>query len=207
MTLKKFLAGPIGTNCYLLVNDTTKEAIIVDPASCPEKMKQCIADEQIKPQAILLTHAHYDHIMGIDDVIRTYGEMPVYVHEADKVMLEDPQKNLSMSQGIPYQYWRSETVKDGQILSLIGEEIQVIHTPGHTPGGACYYIAAEEVLISGDTLFQESVGRTDFPGGSSSQLVRSIREKLFTLPENAHVFPGHMGSTTIWREKQHNPFV
>lgn len=207
MIVKKFLAGPLGTNCYLLVNEISKEALIVDPASCPERLKECVAKENIRIRAILLTHAHFDHIMGIDDVIGLYGEMPVYVHQEDMEMLENPALNLSGNYGMGYSYRGGTAIRDGQILSLIGYEIKVIHTPGHTPGGVCYYVESEEVLISGDTLFQDSVGRTDFPGGSASELVRSIKEKLFVLPENTHVYPGHMGTTTIWHEKGHNPFV
>ena len=137
MTVKQFLAGPIGTNCYLLINEKTKEAVIVDPASCPDYMMNYIKTEEIKLKAVLLTHAHFDHIMGIDDVLNKYGKMPVYVHEADKPMLEDPQQNMTMSCGFPYAYKGAQAVQDGQVLSLIGYEFKVLHTPGHTPGGCC----------------------------------------------------------------------
>ena len=207
MTVKQFLAGPIGTNCYLLINEKTKEAVIVDPASCPDYMMNYIKTEEIKLKAVLLTHAHFDHIMGIDDVLNKYGKMPVYVHEADKPMLEDPQQNMTMSCGFPCAYKGAQAVQDGQVLSLIGYEIKVLHTPGHTPGGCCYYIASEHVLISGDTLFQQSIGRTDFPGGSMSDLVRAVKEKLMILPEDTVVYPGHMGTTTIADEKRMNPFL
>lgn len=207
MMVRKFLAGPLGTNCYLVVNDKTGEAVIVDPASCPERLKDCVSQEGLQVRAILLTHAHFDHIMGIDDVMAVFGQMPVYVHEADRQMLESGRLNMSWDYGMNYSYRGAVSVWDGQRLSLIGTEFQVIHTPGHTPGSVCYYVEPEEVLISGDTLFRESVGRTDFPGGSSSDLVRSVREKLFVLPENTQVYPGHMGTTTIWHEKGHNPFV
>ena len=145
--------------------------------------------------------------MGIDDVLNKYGKMPVYVHEADKPMLEDPQQNMTMSCGFPYAYKGAQAVQDGQVLSLIGYEFKVLHTPGHTPGGCCYYIASEHVLISGDTLFQQSIGRTDFPGGSMSDLVRAVKEKLMILPEDTVVYPGHMGTTTIADEKRMNPFL
>ena len=207
MTVKQFLAGPIGTNCYLLINEKTKEAVIVDPASCPDYMMNYIKTEELKLKAVLLTHAHFDHIMGIDDVLNKYGKMPVYVHEADKPMLEDPQQNMTMYCGFPYAYKGAQAVQDGQVLSLIGYEIKVLHTPGHTPGGCCYYIASEHVLISGDTLFQQSIGRTDFPGGSMSDLVRAVKEKLMILPEDTVVYPGHMGTTTIADEKRMNPFL
>lgn len=134
MTVKQFLAGPIGTNCYLLINEKTKEAVIVDPASCPDYMMNYIKTEEIKLKAVLLTHAHFDHIMGIDDVLNKYGKMPVYVHEADKPMLEDPQQNMTMSCGFPYAYKGAQAVQDGQVLSLIGYEIKALHTPGTYTG-------------------------------------------------------------------------
>lgn len=207
MTIKRFPAGPLGTNCYLLVNDGLGEAVIVDPAACPAGLTAYIRDGGLKVKAVLLTHAHFDHIMGIDEVIRQFGEMPVYVHEEDQELLRDPDSNLSRGYGMDYSYSKAVSVRDGQTLRLIGYEFRVIHTPGHTPGGVCYYIASEETLISGDTLFQGSVGRTDFPGGSSSQLVRSVREKLLPLPDSTQVYPGHMGMTSIGYEKEHNPFV
>ena len=207
MTVKKFLAGPFGTNCYLAVNDSTKEAVIVDPAGLPENLMECVKNEGLRIQAVLLTHAHFDHIMGIDAVIEKYGQMPVYVHQEDLRMLEDASLNLSGGLGGVYTYMGGEAVADGQALSLAGCEFQVFHTPGHTPGGACYYVEADKVLFSGDTLFQMSVGRTDFPGGSMSELVRSIEEKLLILPEDTHVYPGHMGTTTIGEEKGFNPFL
>lgn len=207
MTVKKFLAGPFGTNCYLAVNEDTKEAVIVDPAGLPENLADCVEREGIRIQAVLLTHAHFDHIMGIDAVIKAYGRMPVYVHQEDKRMLEDASMNMSEGLGAGYTYSEGEAVTDGQVLSLAGYEFQVFHTPGHTPGGVCYYVESEAVLFSGDTLFQMSVGRTDFPGGSMSDLVQSIREKLLILPEDTHVYPGHMGTTTIREEKGFNPFL
>lgn len=207
MTVKKFLAGPLGTNCYLAVNEATKEAVIIDPAGLPERITECVEQEGIQIQAVFLTHAHFDHIMGIDAVIAKYGRMPVYVHQEDLQMLADAHLNMSESYGWSYSFLEGEAVVDGQMLSKAGFEFKVIHTPGHTPGGVCYYVEAEKVLFSGDTLFQQSVGRTDFPGGSTSELIRSIKEKLFILPENTHVYPGHMGTTTIAQEKENNPFV
>lgn len=207
MTVKKFLAGPLGTNCYLAVNEDTKEAVVVDPAGLPADLSACIEKEALKLQAVLLTHAHFDHIMGIGDVQKAYGKLPVYVHQADMRMLEDPKWNLSGEYGYGYSYRGGEAVADGQVLSLAGYEIRVLHTPGHTPGGVCYYFGSEGIVFSGDTLFRRSVGRTDFAGGSMAELVRSVREKLFVLPEDTKVYPGHMGTTAIGQEKKYNSFV
>ena len=207
MKIERFVLGPIETNCYVVVNEDTKECFAVDMAYCPQEYVDHIREQGYQMKALFLTHGHFDHIMGIDDVLNKYGKMPVYVHEADKPMLEDPQQNMTMSCGFPYAYKGAQAVQDGQVLSLIGYEIKVLHTPGHTPGGCCYYIASEHVLISGDTLFQQSIGRTDFPGGSMSDLVRAVKEKLMILPEDTVVYPGHMGTTTIADEKRMNPFL
>ena len=207
MTVKQFLAGPIGTNCYLLINEKTKGAVIVDSASCPDYMMNYIKTEEIKLKAVLLTHAHFDHIMGLSDVMEDI-KVPVYVEEADLPMMMDGERNLSsgyMRGG--YQFADAVPVRDGQQLQIAGFQFRVIHTPGHTPGGCCYYMEQEDVLFSGDTLFRTSVGRSDFPGGSASALVRSVKEKLLILPEETHVYPGHMEETTIGYEKRHNPFV
>ena len=158
-------------------------------------------------KAILLTHAHFDHIMGIDKVIDRYGEMPVYVEESDLELLHTPSMNESTVYTNGYSYPGGDVIHDGDVIRLIGEDFRVIHTPGHTPGGCCYYMEQEDVLFSGDTLFRTSVGRSDFPGGSASALVRSVKEKLLILPEETHVYPGHMEETTIGYEKRHNPFV
>ena len=207
MKVEKYVVGIIGTNCYLIINEDTKETVIVDPGGYPEELKREIKEKGLDIQAVILTHAHFDHIMGPNDVMKDYP-VPVYIEEHDKEMLTDDNANLSggyMNGG--FKFTDVKTVADGQVLELAGFRFQVIHTPGHTPGGCCYYVEEEGVLFSGDTLFQASVGRTDFPGGSASDLVRSIKEKLLILPEETHVYPGHMEETTIGYEKLYNPFV
>ena len=206
MTVKQFLAGPIGTNCYLLINEKTKEAVIVDPASCPDYMMNYIKAEEIKLKAVLLTHAHFDHIMGIDGM-REKFQVPVYASEKEQEILQDARLNLSAAYGGGYTFSDATCVRDGEELEIAGMKIKVIETPGHTAGGCCYYIAEEEALFSGDSLFCASIGRTDFPTGSSSQLVRAVRDKLFVLPEETMVYPGHMEETTIGYERKHNPFI
>ena len=207
MKIKKYVVGMIGTNCYLVINEETKETVMVDPGAYPAKVKNAVKEQGLKLKAVLLTHAHFDHIMGLSDVMEDV-KVPVYVEEADLPMMTDGESNLSSTyvRG-GYRFEEAVPVSDGQQLEIAGFQCRVIHTPGHTPGGCCYYMEQEGVLFSGDTLFQTSVGRSDFPGGSASALVRSVKEKLLVLPEETHVYPGHMEETTIGYEKLHNPFI
>lgn len=196
----------ISTNCYVAHNEETKECLIIDPAVYSADIVSYIRSNNLIPQAILLTHGHFDHIMGIDGFLNEFP-VPVYAHEKEAGLLNDAVLNASAEYGPAYVFQGADYLKDGQEICLAGMDIQVIYTPGHTIGGCCYYFAAEGVLFSGDTLFYCSVGRSDFPTGSSSQLIRSVREKLLVLPEDTKVYPGHMAETTIGFEKKHNPFV
>ncbi|MCD8324669.1 MAG: MBL fold metallo-hydrolase [Clostridiales bacterium] len=202
----EYNVGDIGTNCYFLVNTGTKEMIIVDPGGDAPMLERNIAAQSLKPVAIFLTHAHYDHAHHAK-ILKEKYQVPVYVHEAERPTLEDMNMNASAMFRCPETYEADVFLRDGQEISVAGFEIQVLHTPGHTPGGCCYYFAENKVLISGDSLFNGSIGRTDFPGGSMSQLVRSLREKVLTLPRDVEVYPGHMSRTTIGREADYNPFL
>lgn len=207
MKIDRFVIGPVGTNCYIVRNEDTDECFVTDPAACPPELVGHIRKEGLNVKAVLLTHGHFDHIMGLDDFLKVFP-VPVYAFSEEKPLLESAELNSSLGMfGRPYTFSGAEYVSDGQILHIAGFEIRVIHTPGHTAGGCCYYIPAENVLISGDTLFRASVGRTDLPTGSMGDLVRSVREKLFVLPEETKVYPGHMEETTIGYEKKYNPFV
>lgn len=207
MKIDRFVIGPVGTNCYIVRNEDTDECFVTDPAACPLELVGHIRREGLNVKAVLLTHGHFDHIMGLDDFLKEFP-VPVYAFSEEKPLLESAELNSSLGMfGRPYTFSGAEYVSDGQILHIAGFEIRVIHTPGHTAGGCCYYIPAENVLISGDTLFRASVGRTDLPTGSMGDLVRSVREKLFVLPEETKVYPGHMEETTIGYEKKYNPFV
>lgn len=206
MKIEKFVTGIISTNCYLVINEETKQTVVIDPAACPAYLMGHIKSEGLQVEAILLTHGHFDHIMGIGD-LRIEFPVPVYAHEGDWETLLDPSLNLSISYTDGYTFDGATYVRDGQTLELAGASFQVIHTPGHTPGGVCYYLENEKVLFSGDTLFQNSVGRTDFPNSSMSDLIRSLREKVMALPDDVKVYPGHMGETTIGHERKHNPFI
>ena len=207
MKIEKYVVGMIGTNCYLVINEETKDTVMVDPGAYPAKLKNAVKEQGLKLKAVLLTHAHFDHIMGLSDVMEDI-KVPVYVEEADLPMMMDGESNLSsgyMRGG--YQFADAVPVRDGQQLQIAGFQFRVIHTPGHTQGGVCYYVEKEGVLFSGDTLFCCSVGRSDFATSSTSALIRSIKEKLFLLPDETKVFPGHMGATTIGNEKVNNPYV
>ena len=205
MKIERFVLGIVGTNTYLVINEETRQTVLVDPADCPKKLTDHIEEEGLKMEAILLTHGHYDHIMGIDEMLSHYN-VPVYAHEAEETLLSDAHANLS-DMTSPYSYKGARYVKDGDVLTLAGYDFRVLFTPGHTPGGCCYYVESEKILFSGDTLFCNSVGRTDFPGGSMSQLVRGIKEKLMALPDDTQVLPGHMDFTTIEFERKYNPFL
>ena len=153
-----------------------------------------------------MTHGHFDHAMAAQEVAEQYG-IKIYAHETEKETLETPQINLSGMIGRTLTFHADWYVKDGEILNLAGFEIRVLHTPGHTQGGVCYYIEEEKALFSGDTLFCQSVGRTDFPTGKSSTLIHSIQDKLMPLPDDTMVYTGHEDMTTIGMERKYNPFL
>ena len=206
LRIEEYNVGDIGTNCYFIVNADTKEMLVIDPGGDGKDLIRRINNSELKPVAVLLTHGHYDHVADADVVAKEY-DIPIYAHEAERETLENPNLNLSPMFGRREIYHADKYVKDGDILNLAGFTIRVIHTPGHTVGGCCYYFDGNKVLASGDTLFCGSVGRTDFPKGSMSDLVRSIKEKLLDLPGDTAVLPGHESRTTIGYERQYNAFL
>ena len=206
MKVERFVVGILSTNCYLVINEETKETVVIDPGACPSYLVSHIKSEELTVTAILLTHGHFDHAMAAGELAEIFG-IKIYAHKAEKDTLENPAKNVSVMIGKREAYHADVFAEDDEILKLAGMELKVLHTPGHTEGGCCYYLEKEKTLFSGDTLFCQSVGRTDFPGGSMSGLVRSIREKLLTLPDDVKVYPGHMDITSIGRERTGNPFL
>ena len=204
--IKMMVLGPVQTNCFFLINEDTKELLIIDPADRAQGIIDWIQSEGLKPVAILLTHGHFDHIMAVKEVKEKY-QIPVYACMQEEVMLAEPTINMTAVYGSACSIKPDVLLDDGQIFEAAGFSIQMFHTPGHTKGSCCYYIKDEGVLFSGDTLFCGSVGRTDFPGGSSAEIVRSLHKLVDTLPEDTEVFPGHDASTTIGYEKRYNPFV
>lgn len=204
MRVEILCLGALGTNCYLLCNETTKECIIIDPADDSSRVVARCNYLGVRPVAILLTHGHFDHILGAD-ILRNKYKIPIYVHEREEALLGDGQYNLSSMWADTYTLKADKTVTGNELLELAGLTIQVLHTPGHTIGSCCYYIKEDHVLISGDTLFYHSVGRTDFPTSRTRSLILSIKEQLFVLPDETVVYPGHGECTTIEEEKVYNP--
>ena len=202
----RYIVGPVCTNCYLLVNHKTGELLVVDPGDQAQLIEKQIEKTGAKPVAILLTHGHFDHAGAAEELADKY-QISIYAHEAERETLEDPGLNLCGMIGEHKVYHADIFVKDEEVLNLAGFSIRVFFTPGHTIGGCCYYIADEKILFSGDALFQESVGRTDFPRGSASDLIRAIREKLMPLPDDVTVYTGHDESTLIGYERMHNPYL
>ena len=203
MRIQNLVLGMVATNCYFLLNADTKEMILVDPADEAEAIEEKVNAMGGRPVAVLLTHGHYDHMLAADSVRRTY-QIPVYVHELDEAVLEDASLNLSGFWSSSFTMKADRLLKDGDELRLAGFEIRVLHTPGHTVGSACYYFPEQKALMSGDTLFCHSYGRTDFPTSSMRDMQKSIRRLLQELPEDTAVYPGHEMSTTIAMEKRYN---
>ena len=204
--IQSMVLGMVGTNCYLLVNKDTKAAVIFDPGAEGDKIAGYLQREGLTPEAILLTHGHFDHVMGIPPLKEKY-DLPVYIHRLEEDVLESPQLNACAMIGANVSLKADHLIEDGEELTIAGARIRVLFTPGHTKGGVSYYIEDLNAVICGDTLFEGSVGRTDLPTGSMGTLVRSIREKLFVLDDGVSVLPGHGGATTIGWEKKYNPFV
>ena len=196
--------GMLSTNCYLVYDDVLKQAIITDPGDNAAFIEACMKQLGLTPVAIFLTHAHADHIQAVPELKEKFG-VPVYVNEKDVIMLE----HSAYSMGSVEVKLKDEDVRlqGGETLNVGGMEIKVIATPGHTPGGTCYYFEKAGFLLAGDTMFRCSWGRTDFWGGSERDLMESIRTKLLPLPEETVVYPGHEGATTIANERRVHGYV
>lgn len=207
MKWERIPLGPLQTNAYLLFNEGN-DCIIFDPGSEGEKLIQHIELKKLKPLAVVLTHAHFDHIGAVEDV-RTRFQIPVYIHKNEQDWLEDPALNGS-------QYFMAEKIKANKADHIIEKEtlltigafqFQIYETPGHSPGSVSYYCERVGAVFSGDALFKGSIGRTDLPGGNHQQLLQSIHQKLLTLPEETVVLSGHGPETTIMEEMETNPFL
>jgi len=201
--------GAYQTNSYVVSeSQEAADCIIVDAGLDADELLAYVQDNHLAPQALLLTHGHVDHIAGVPLLCEAFPELALLVYCDEVQMLADPACNLSAMTGQPIQIEKAATaLQDKETIEFAGISLTVIHTPGHTPGGICLYCQDEGVVFAGDTLFAESIGRTDFPGGSMSQLAESVRTRLFVLPDATRVYPGHGPDTTIGHEKKFNPFV
>lgn len=201
MKLESLTVGLIGTNCYLLWDESAgNAAAIVDPGGSADLILNKIKQEKLDVKMILLTHGHFDHVMGVPDLLEAYPDLPVYITETDYPEARDGgQFGYRMGEVSSVQFY-----DEGDTVELGGLKIDVLRTPGHTPGSVT--LRVEDVLLTGDTLFCGSCGRTDFPGGSYADMQRSLK-RLADLPGNYRVYPGHEGSTTLDYERKYNPFM
>jgi hydroxyacylglutathione hydrolase len=207
MDVRMFTVGMVQENCFLARRDESDRAIIVDPGDEPEKLLGAIEALGVQLDAILLTHTHFDHVGAVAPVAKATGA-PVYCPQLDVPVLQDIMAFVPWPGFGPFESWDpEETVEGGERLELAGFDIDVIFTPGHSPGHVTYSIADEQALFSGDVLFEGSVGRVDLPGGDWSTLAASIQGLLDSFPDETTVYPGHMGLTTLGRERATNPFL
>lgn len=199
--------GVLGCNCSIFGDEATREAIVVDPGDDVSEIIAILDRHQLRVKTIVITHAHIDHIGGAEK-LRAHTGAPVYMHAADKMLSDNLAVQAAwLGMEAPKDPGIDTPAREGDVIRAGSIEAHVLHTPGHTPGSISLYMPLERKLIAGDTLFQSSIGRTDLPGGDTAQITRSIRGKLYTLPAETIVFPGHGETTTIAREKRSNPFV
>ncbi|MDP3791177.1 MAG: MBL fold metallo-hydrolase [Candidatus Omnitrophota bacterium] len=199
-TVQKLEVGPMGANCYIVADNVTNNAFLIDPGGEPDRIKDALKKRGLSPKFIINTHGHGDHILG-----NGYFDIPVYVHRLEKDFLIDPNKNLSGMFGFFFKSPKAtKLLEDGEKISLDNLKLEILHTPGHTPGGIS--IKLDGVVFTGDTLFAGAIGRTDLPEGSEELILKSIKEKLFVLDDDVVVYPGHGPKSTIGEEKRTNPF-
>jgi len=207
MIFETIVVGQLGVNCFILGDAEAKVGVIVDPGAEAQKILALVRAKGLTITHVLNTHGHCDHVGGNRAVVEATGAQ-LMIHRDDEYFLGRAAQSAVLyglkaeNSPAPATY-----LEDGKVIRFGGRELRVIHTPGHTPGGCCLYIPSEGILISGDTLFAESIGRTDLPGGSTEQLTDSIRSKLFVLPDATAVYPGHGPATTIGHEKRYNPYM
>ena len=209
MKIDTLVLGEYQTNCYILrAHDDSPDCLLIDTGLEAQPLFDFLTDHALRPAAVILTHGHIDHIAGLDMMRTLFPKTPVYIHRLDAPALSDTRRNLSQMFGAPFRTTPADRLlEDGDTVQEANLTLEVIHTPGHSPGGISLYAPEAPALFTGDTLFAASIGRTDFPFASMDQLAQSIRQKLYTLPDETVCYPGHGPQTTIGAEKKHNPFI
>lgn len=212
MKIKRFVVNPFGENTYLIWNEDSCEAAIIDPGMSNDsetgRVDEAIKSNGLKVKYLLFTHLHADHALGAHHIINKYEVKPMCSEAENMLGKIIPQQAVHFGLRGTYQpVFCESTLKDGDVLRLGTEEIKVLSTPGHSPGGLTYYLPNGNILFSGDTLFESSVGRTDLPGGDERMLISSIKTKILTLPADTVVYPGHGGATTVGMEAENNYFL
>jgi glyoxylase-like metal-dependent hydrolase (beta-lactamase superfamily II) len=201
MQITTLLVGPIEVNCYIVFDETSGESFIIDPGADEARIEKALKEKNLSPSFIINTHGHYDHI-GAD----TLRNLPIYIHEDDAECLVNAKRNLSYLMGNDLTVSQaSKTLRDGQIIQCGNLKIEIIHTPGHTPGCICLKI--DDVIFTGDTLFRGSIGRTDLPFGDSRLILQSIQKKIVPLSDSCVLYPGHGESSNLAWEKKHNFYI
>jgi hydroxyacylglutathione hydrolase len=209
MNIQTLVLGEYQTNGYVLTSgDDASKCVIIDTGLENSELIGYIKEMKLVPEALILTHGHADHIVGVPEIRENWPDISVVIHKDDAEMLTNAAMNLSALTGMSFTTEPAEIIlESAQKITFAGIEFDVLETPGHTPGGISLYCSGDDVLFSGDTLFSGSIGRSDFPGGNQHQLIRSIKEQLLTLPPQTKVYPGHGNMPTITMEKADNPFL
>ena len=206
MIIEKIVVGPVLTNCYIISDKENGDAVVIDPGGGAEKISAYLREKHFTLQAILLTHGHFDHMIAAEK-LRSEFSVKVYCLEGEQELMADPVMNGGSTFGSPCMLVPDKTFLDGEELTFGAVSCRAIALPGHTSGGAGFYFKEEEILFSGDTLFFESIGRTDMPTGNERVLLSAIAERIFTLPDTTKIYPGHGPYTTVGYEKENNPYL